>query len=106
MFPEAVSMAFELAVYGGVTGFLRRKLAGGKIQIYLTLLIAMIAGRVVWGLVRYALTVFPGQTFTFDLFLASAILKAIPAIVLQAVLIPLLVMALEKAGVSLNRPQE
>ena len=106
MFPGAVSMAFELAVYGGLTGFLRRKLAGGKIQIYLTLLIAMIAGRVVWGLVRYVLAGLSGGTFTFDMFLAGAILNALPGIALPAVLIPLLVMALEKAGVSPTRPQE
>ena len=53
MFPVAVSMAFELATYGSISGLLYRKLPQNKLSVYISLLTAMIAGRLVWGLVRF-----------------------------------------------------
>ena len=103
MFPGAVAMAFELAVYGGMAGFLRQKLPRKKGAIYAVLLISMIAGRIVWGTVRVILAGLSGSTFTWALFLAGAIANAIPGIILQLVLIPILVIAMERAGLSLNR---
>ncbi|NLD83202.1 MAG: ECF transporter S component [Clostridiales bacterium] len=103
MFPGAVAMAFELAVYGGMAGFLYQKLPRKKGISYAVLLISMLAGRVVWGAVRVILAGLSGSTFTWALFLAGAVTNAIPGIILQLVLIPLLVMAMERAGLSLNR---
>jgi len=102
LFPNAVSMAFELAVYGGMAGFLRRKLPRRDGVTYAVLLISMIAGRLVWGAVRVILAGLSGSTFTWALFLAGAITNAIPGIILQLVLIPVLVVAMERAGFSLN----
>ena len=102
MFPGAVAMAFELAVYGGMAGFLRRKLPRTNGTTYAVLLISMIAGRLVWGAVRVILAGLSGSTFTWALFLAGAITNAIPGIILQLVLIPILVVAMERAGFSLN----
>ena len=103
MFPEAVAMAFELAVYGGMAGFLRQKMPRRKGDTYAVLLISMIAGRIVWGTVRVILAGLTGSTFTWALFLAGAVTNAIPGIILQIVLIPILVVAMERAGLSLNR---
>lgn len=103
MFPGAVAMAFELAVYGGLSGALRALLPRTKASIYIALLIAMIAGRVVWGVVRVILAGLSGSSFTWALFLSGAITNAIPGIILQIVLVPILVMALERAGLSLNQ---
>ena len=72
-------------------------------NIYLTLIISMIAGRIVWGIVRLILAGLSGSSFTWALFLSGAITTAIPGIILQLVLIPVLVMVLEKAGLSLNK---
>lgn len=47
--PLWIAMAFELAVYGGMTGFLYRRLPKRLSYIYLTLIIAMICGRLIWG---------------------------------------------------------
>ena len=102
LFPNAVSMAFELAVYGCMAGFLRRKLPRRDGVTYAVLLISMIAGRLVWGAVRVILAGLSGSTFTWALFLAGAITNAIPGIILQLVLIPVLVVAMERAGFSLN----
>ena len=103
LFPGAVAMAFELAVYGGLAGFLYQKLPRKKGMTYAVLLISMVAGRVVWGVVRLILAGLSGNTFTWALFLAGAVTNAVPGIILQLVLIPLLVIAMERAGLSLNR---
>ena len=93
MFPGAVAMAFELAVYGGLSGYLRRKLPGTRPMIYAVLVISMIAGRVVWGIVRYLLAGLSGSAFTWQMFLSGAITSALPGIALHLILIPLLVIA-------------
>ncbi len=103
MFPGAVAMAFELAVYGGMAGLLYLLLPRKPWGIYAALILSMIAGRIVWGIVRLILAGLSGTQFTWALFLAGAITTAIPGIILQLVLIPVLVMALERAGLSLNK---
>jgi len=62
----------------------------------------MIAGRLVWGLVQLILSGLAGREFTAAAFLAGAVTNAVPGIILQIVLIPILVISLERAGVSLN----
>ena len=106
MFPGAVAMAFELAVYGAIAGLLYRLLPKKKWSIYASLIIAMIAGRVVWGIVRLILAGLSGKDFTWAAFLAGAFTNAVPGIILQIVLIPVLVMVLERAGLSLNKQKE
>ena len=103
MFPGAVAMAFELAVYGGTAGLLYRLLRGKKGAVYAVLVISMIAGRIVWGIVRVILAGLSGNSFTWALFIAGAVTNAIPGIILHIVLIPVLVMVMERAGLSLNK---
>ncbi|MBR6184864.1 MAG: ECF transporter S component [Clostridia bacterium] len=103
LFPTGVAMAFELAVYGGIAGLLYRALPRKTWATYLTLLIAMILGRLVWGLVRLILAGLTGSEFTMALFLAGAFSDAVPGIILHIVLIPVLVIAMDRAGLSLNR---
>ena len=103
MVPGAVAMAFELAVYGAVSGLLYRLLPRTKVNIYVTLIVSMIAGRVVWGIARLILAGLSGNSFTWALFIAGAVTNAIPGIILHIVLIPVLVMVMERAGLSLNK---
>ena len=106
MFPAAVAMAFELAVYGGTAGLLRQLLPRKKGTIYAILVIAMVAGRLVWGAVRVILAGLSGSGFTWAMFLAGAVTNAVPGIILHLALIPVLVIAMERAGLSLNtKPQ-
>ena len=95
--PGCISMAFELAVYGLVTGLLYKRLGRGTKNIYLSLLCAMAAGRLVWGAVQMVIMGLNGGSFPFSAFVAGAVTSAVPGIVLQLVLIPVLVRALEKA---------
>ena len=109
-YPDAVVMAFELAVYALVGGLIYYLLIKSKVKhivaIYVALVISMICGRLVWGLVKYVLLLFNGSLFTFKMFMAGALINAFPGIIVQLVLIPLLMLALEKAGLlTLNRPE-
>ena len=97
MFPVAISMAFELATYGAVAGFMYRKVQHTLPMIYATLVTSMVAGRLVWGAVRFVLAGLSGSSFPFSAFLSGAVLTAVPGIVAQLILIPLIVAALQKA---------
>ena len=94
MFPTAVCMAFELAAYGAAAGLMHQLLPRRKPYIYCSLIIAMTVGRLVWGAAMF-LCVGVGGGFTLAAFFAGAITNAIPGILLQIVLIPVLVMILD-----------
>lgn len=97
LFPTALAMAFELATYGFLCGLLYRRFPQRPIYTYLSLLLAMVAGRVVWGGAFWALMGIKGGSFTFAAFLAGAVTNAVPGIVLQIVLVPAIVLTLQKA---------
>ena len=92
MFPAAISMAFEMAVYGLAAGLLYRRLPRKKWAVYVSLIVAMILGRIVWGMVMLLLI---GAGFGMEAFLAGAVTTALPGIVLQLLLIPILVFTVE-----------
>lgn len=96
IFPEAVGMAFELATYGFVSGLLYHKLPKSMPYTFVSLISAMIAGRIVWGIARYALAGLTNSTFPFEAFLAGALTTAIPGIIVQLAVIPFILYALEK----------
>ena len=96
MFPVAICMAFELATYGAVSGALYQKLPKKKSSIYVALLVAMVVGRLVWGAAQFVCLGLTGSSFTMSAFWAGAVASAIPGIIVQIILIPILVMALER----------
>lgn len=99
LFPTATAMAFELAAYGFITGFLYNKLGRTKVSMYCSLISAMLLGRVVWGIVMYCCLAINGGSFGFEAFMAGAFLNAGIGILVQLILIPSLVLLLEKANV-------
>lgn len=99
MMPAAAAMAFELAAYGAFTGFFYDRLEKNTISIYISLAAAMILGRIVWGLASMVFYGIMGNAFSLQLFLSGALLKAVPGIILQLVLIPVIIIALRKAKV-------
>ena len=96
-FPIAISMAFELGTYGLVSGLLYRRVKHTLPMMYAVLISAMVAGRLVWGAVRFVLAGLTGSSFPFSAFLSGALLTAVPGIVAQLILIPLILTALQKA---------
>ena len=97
IFPTGVAMCFELATYGFLSGWLYRRLPRSRASIYAALITAMLAGRVVWGAVRAVLSGIGASPFTWAAFLSGAFTSAVPGIIVHIVLIPILVMALERA---------
>lgn len=96
LFPKAVAMAFELATYGLMSGLMYRIFPKKKGFIYLSLIIAMVTGRLVWGVVQFACAGLDFEAFGFAAFWAGAVANAVPGIIVQIALIPVLVMMLEK----------
>ena len=95
----AVAMAFELAAYGGIAGFLyNRSRWQCVVALYRALLAAMVGGRIVWAAVRVVMTGVASVPFTWQIFLTEALVNAIPGIILQLVFIPVLMVALDRTG--------
>lgn len=98
--PNGLAMAFELAAYGAISGFLyNRSRWQCIVSLYRSLVIAMIGGRVIWGIVRGVMLGMTGNAFTWQMFMAGAFLNAVPGIILQLVFIPTLMVALNKTGI-------
>ncbi len=97
LMPKAIGMSVELAVYGLVTGLMYAKFRKKKFGIYISLITAMIVGRIAWGLTSFVLFSALGNSFTLELFFAEAFVNAVPGIIIQLILIPALVFALNKA---------
>lgn len=95
LFPTAVCMAFELASYGTVAGFMHRLLPKNKPYIYCSLLISMLIGRIVWGTAMALCTGISGAEFGFTAFIAGAFVNALPGIIVQIIFVPILVMVLD-----------
>ena len=103
LYPNAISMAFELAAYGLMTGILYRALPKKLPYIYVDLVISMIVGRIVWGTVRFVMAGLDvNNTFGLAAFWSGAITTAIPGIIVQLALVPALVYALTRAKLVLN----
>lgn len=97
MFPSAIAMAFELAAYGFVIGFVFMMLKKRNIvSLYISLIASMLAGRAVWGIVM-SLLLMNGKGFTLAAFISGAFTTAIPGIVLQLILIPAIMVILNRA---------
>ena len=100
MYPVAIAMAFELAAYGLIIGLTYAAVQKrGVAALYGSLIAAMIGGRLVWGLAEIILLGMAGNAFTFQAFLSGALLTAVPGIVVQLVLIPAVMVALDHTGV-------
>lgn len=117
VYPLGLAICFELLTYGVVTGLLfakfgnktfkfiknskmsegKKKIVSTFINIEIILIIAMIAGRIVWGACMAFFTYLLGGLFTPYMFVLAAFVEVIPGIVIQLVFLPILVIALQKA---------
>ena len=96
-FPTAAAMAFELAAYGLMTGILYARLPKKPAYIYVALIGSMLFGRIVWGLASALLYTFTANAFTFQMFLAGAFINAAIGIAVHILIIPPIVLALQKS---------
>ena len=97
LYPTAIAMAFELAAYGLIAGLIYGYLRPQNIKtLYISLVASMIGGRIIWGIVQTLLMGLGGNAFGFASFMTSAVFNAVPGIIAQLILIPLIMMALDK----------
>jgi len=95
-FPKAFSIAFELAAYGFISGSLYRLLPKKKSNLYLSLVVSMVLGRLVRGFVQLCCVGLDVTEYTFSAFWTVSVVNALPGIIIQLLLIPVLVTAAEK----------
>lgn len=96
LYPNMPIMACELLTYGLVSGLLYHKTRLGRVKlgIFPTLVLAMICGRVVYGLVFQVLLFLSGSLKTLTVW--GALITGIPGIVVQFLLVPGIVLMMNK----------
>jgi len=96
-FPNFISMAFELAAYGFICGYIYYQCKKKDLKcLYSALVCAMLLGRLVWGITQAIIYGFMGNKFGLAMFISSAFSNALLGIIIQLIIIPPLVMAIEK----------
>lgn len=91
------SMTIELACYGLIAGIMIHFVKTNKrfLNLYVSLITAMLAGRILNGLVNAFL--FSVGEYSIKMWLTASFVTSLPGIVIQLAIIPAIVFALEKA---------
>lgn len=92
IYPYGISMIFELGTYGLVSGIFSK-----KYNTIIALLIAMLAGRFVMGIANVFLLGFSGNGYSFAAFITGSFVSALPGILVQIILIPVIISVLKKS---------
>lgn len=100
--PVGIPMVFELAVYGLAAAIVYNKLSKKTYNIYVSLFVAMILGRIVGGIAKAVLLGINGTSFPISVFLTSYFVETLPGIIVQIIIIPIIVIALKKANLLPN----
>lgn len=99
LYPQALVMMFELGAYGFFIGLSYRTLSKTSFNVYASLLIALLLGRVVWGVAASFFYPLAGLNFSFSIFLKAGFVTSLPGIGIQIVLIPLLFIYLKRTNI-------
>ena len=95
----ALCMAFELMAYGLISGLLYARLRKYRWGLIVSLVSAMLLGRVVWALASVVIyRLFADFAFDFELFLTGGFVAAWPGMLVQLVVVPVVVRLVEGAG--------
>ena len=101
------SMIPELMVYGLVTALLMKYVRTGKLlaDIYISLVAAMLLGRIVGGIAKalFIALVASGDTFNISIWVASYFVSTLPGIIIHLILVPMLVTVLIKTKIIPSR---
>ena len=102
LYPNAVWMALELAAYGLVIGLLfSRKKDYSRVYLLICLAISMLSGRIVWGIAKAVLLGVAGKPFGLEAFLVGGFVDAVPGLILQFILIPLIMEVIYRSRIRL-----
>ena len=94
-----VRMIPELCVYGLVAGIAMKHLhtGSGPKDVYISLVAAMIAGRIVGGIASTVFYIVTSGVYSVGLWFTSYFIEGIPGILVHLLLVPVLVFSLQKA---------
>lgn len=99
IYPTAIAVALEMAAYGIITGIIYQRMKKRSIKtVYISMLSAMLLGRVVRLFGEIILLGLGGNSFAWSSFVSGVLLSAIPGIILQLVLIPSIMLLLSRIG--------
>jgi len=105
IYPTGLIMVFELAAYALVSGFTLRLLHNKTkiiINLYISLISAMILGRIVLGVFSVIFIGMLGNGYSLAAFISSAFVTALPGIIIQLVIIPWLIFFIRKNNIFLT----
>ncbi len=93
------SMVCELAVYGLVSGLIFKYVKTGKqiVNIYIALISAMLLGRITFGVLNAL--IFRAGEYSLAIWSTAAFVTALPGIIIQLIVIPVLIVALQEAKI-------
>ena len=91
------SMICELAAYGTVSSLLMRyvRVKQTYAKTYIALIGAMIFGRLFYGILNAL--IFSVGSYSMQIWLAAAFVTALPGVIIQIIIIPTIVVVLQKA---------
>ena len=109
--PAAAQLAYmipEILLYGLAAGLLFRRIHTRSLtaDLYLSLIPAMLLGRIAGGAARAIVFQTTGRAYSLALWVSAYLTGSIPAILVQLILIPALVLILIKAGLIPERRKQ
>jgi len=99
LFPIAIIMMFELASYGFIVSKLTRKY---KLNIFITIIIAMFAGRVIAAISVYVLVLMFNIKLDPMIYIKGAIVTGLPGIFIQLLIIPILIKVMKQMKLTIK----
>ena len=101
-FPNAILMTVELFLYGFISSVVYKLLKRGKklFRIYISLIIAMIIGRIASGATAWLILMLGAKLFKYSI--AANLITGIPGIIIQLIIVPILISVFQKDIFALN----
>lgn len=98
--PMLPSMVCELALYGLLSGLFIKLLRNKPrpVSIYISMIASMIAGRIAYGLLNAL--IFKAGSYSLQIWVSSMFVTALPGIIIQILIVPVIVIALNRAGIN------
>lgn len=96
LFPTGFFMCIELSVYALACGLLYGKFKNQILNVYLALGSAMILGRIAAGVAKALILSTSANPITMSIFVTEYFVNSAPGILIHLILIPVLVLTLDK----------
>lgn len=99
LYPMAIAMALEMGTYGCIIGIISQythPFSNRIANIYVSLLMAMIAGRIVYGTFMSIVMNIAGNSYGWTVFISSVVIGTLPGIILQFLIVPAAIMLIEQ----------